>query len=294
MNTNQKSPNLQSQNTPLVLDPAFHFSQYNLQDFVDCPRRFELRHLRKLQWPAAQSLPVLEQEERMARGERFHRLVQQYINGIPADKIEEHIPDPILLAWWHNFMDSDPLSPLPPRRLAEYTLSAPFLGYRLLAKYDVLACTPGETLSIMDWKTAEVRPGSESLRAKVQSRLYPFLLALGGERLNGGSVPNPEQVQMTYWFAAFPEQPEVIAYNNTIFKRDRDFLAALIEDVFARAAVGDFPMTDHLKRCEYCQYRSFCERGIEAGAIEELDDESLLENDPGFSIDFEQIGEIAF
>lgn len=281
-------------NKAQVLDPAFHFSQYNLQDFVDCPRRFHLRHQRKLQWPAVQSLPVLEQEQRMERGERFHRLVQQFINGIPADQIEAHIPDPILLAWWRNFIENDPLASLPDPKRAEYTLSAPFLGYRLLAKYDLLACTPGETLTIMDWKTAELRPNSDPLRAKVQSRLYPLLLVLGGERLNGGTPPSPEQVTLTYWFAAFPEQPEVIHYNQTLFQRDRDFIAALLEDIFSRTAADDFPMTENLKRCDYCQYRSFCERGAEAGAIEALEDESLLENDPGFTIDFEQIGEIAF
>ncbi|NSW52582.1 MAG: PD-(D/E)XK nuclease family protein [Anaerolineae bacterium] len=277
-----------------VLEKTTHFSQYSLQDFVDCPRRYDLRHRRKLQWPAVQSLPVLEQEERMARGEQFHRLVQQHLSGIPVEKIEARIHDPILLAWWGNFTEYDPLALLPPRRLAEYALSAPFLGYRLLAKYDLLAIAPGETAHIMDWKTAELRPRGEILRAKVQSRLYPFLLALGGERLFGGTAPKPEQIRMTYWFAAFPEAPEEIGYSKTQFNRDRDYLAALIEDIFARSAADDFPPTDNLKRCDYCQYRSYCERGVEAGAIEEVDDESLLEQDPGFTIDFEQIGEIAF
>ena len=42
------------------LKPGFHFSQNNLQDFVDCPRRFELLHVLHLPWPAIQSEPVLE------------------------------------------------------------------------------------------------------------------------------------------------------------------------------------------------------------------------------------------
>mgnify|MGYP007064289961 CR=1 FL=1 len=38
---------------PLPVD--FQFSQNNLQDYLDCARRFELRALRRLAWPAAQS-----------------------------------------------------------------------------------------------------------------------------------------------------------------------------------------------------------------------------------------------
>jgi len=65
----------------------FAFSQHNLQDYVDCPRRFELRYLKKLAWPAIQSEPVLAIERHMQLGERFHRMVQQHQSGLPADVV---------------------------------------------------------------------------------------------------------------------------------------------------------------------------------------------------------------
>ncbi|HZU87116.1 MAG TPA: PD-(D/E)XK nuclease family protein, partial [Anaerolineaceae bacterium] len=65
----------------MPLPVSFHFSQNNLQDYVDCARRFELRHLLRLEWPALQSEPVLERERLMILGQRFHQMVQQHLSG---------------------------------------------------------------------------------------------------------------------------------------------------------------------------------------------------------------------
>lgn len=270
-----------------MLEPGFHFSQYNLQDFVDCARRFELRHLRKLEWPAVQSAPVIEQERAMERGSLFHRLVQQYITGIPAELIQNSIADEQLLYWWHNFITHDPLAAVPSPQRAEYTLSVPWQGFRLLAKYDVLAVNAGGRAVIMDWKTSQRRTPRETLMARVQTRLYPLLLALRNE---GKSAP--EEIFMIYWFAEFPEQPEVMFYNSVHMERDRDYIAGLIDEIQACAARGEFLLTEEQRKCAYCQYRSFCDRGTAAGLAEDAQ-ESTDEGD-GLSLDFEQIGEIAF
>ena len=72
----------------------FHFSQNNLQDYVDCARRFELRHLLRQEWPALQSEPVLEFEHRAELGRRFHEMVHQSILGIPAEQIASQAAEP--------------------------------------------------------------------------------------------------------------------------------------------------------------------------------------------------------
>ena len=40
------------------LPDDFHFSQGSLQDYVDCQRRFQLRYLMKLAWPAVDAEPA--------------------------------------------------------------------------------------------------------------------------------------------------------------------------------------------------------------------------------------------
>jgi hypothetical protein len=49
-------------------------SQSSLQDYNDCPRRFELRYLQRLAYPAIETEPALENEKHQREGEFFHRL----------------------------------------------------------------------------------------------------------------------------------------------------------------------------------------------------------------------------
>ena len=58
------------------LPPTFTFSQSSLQDYFDCPRRFQLRYIEQVAWPAVETEPMLENERRQQAGLHFHRLVQ--------------------------------------------------------------------------------------------------------------------------------------------------------------------------------------------------------------------------
>ncbi len=83
-----------------ALPAGFRFSQSSLQDYVDCRRRFQLRYLQNLAWPALQSEPALENERFMLRGSLFHQLTQQFFSGVPADRLQAAIADPHLAGWW--------------------------------------------------------------------------------------------------------------------------------------------------------------------------------------------------
>ena len=74
----------------------FIFSANNLQDYLDCPRRFELRYILKQNWPAITSQPVLEMENRINMGNRFHLLAHQYLSGISGEILRNTIDDPDL------------------------------------------------------------------------------------------------------------------------------------------------------------------------------------------------------
>jgi hypothetical protein len=277
----------------MPLPPTFIFSQSNLQDYVDCPRRFYLKHLLHLAWPSIESEPVQENELFRLQGERFHKMVNQLFIGIPVDRISSMDTEVTLASWWENFLAShqDLLAAQNSRLYPEYTLSTRLAGYRLLAKYDLLQANEDGTWIIYDWKTYRTRPRRERQSARLQTRLYPFILS---------SPPNPsssapENLKLIYWYANFPAQPEVFSYSPAQYKQDSQYLTQLIQTI--QAAAGEdsenaHPKTTQLDRCLFCVYRSLCDRGIRAGETAEAEEADLLTGLEDF--DFEQIGEVEF
>jgi len=268
-------------------------SQSSLQDYVDCARRFKLRYLDRLSYPAIETEPTLENEKHQQEGEYFHRLVQQHLIGIPAEQIARFANTTNLQRWWENFQNSKDLKNLTGSKKLlglspEATLSAPLGKYRLLAKYDLIAVENGKA-TIYDWKTYRKRPRNEWLSARLQTRVYRALLVNAGAHLNNGKLFEPEQIEMIYWFADFPDDPACFPYTSAQFKRDWDLLVKLSEEI---TSASSYPLTDDRQKCAFCTYRSYCERGVRAGDIEQA--EAEMEAEELFDVNFEQIGEIAF
>ncbi len=270
-------------------------SQSSLQDYADCPRRFQLRYVERLAYPAVESEPALENEQHQREGEFFHRLVQQYLVGIPSEQVSKLANTPNLQRWWENFLANSDLGGLKDLRglYPEATLSAPLGNFRLLAKYDLVAIRENKA-TIYDWKTYRKRPRNEWLAARMQTRVYRALLVHAGVHLNNGRLFEPEQIEMVYWFADFPNDLARFAYTSAQYERDWSALLKLADEIqiaLQRPQDG-FPLTDDEARCLRCPYRSYCERGVYAGKADEA--EAELEADESFNLDFEQIGEIAF
>ncbi len=277
-----------TENPRQPLPTSFRFSQASLQDYSDCPRRFRLRYIEQLDWPAVESEPVVENERRQQEGLIFHRLVQQHLLGIDSQKLERMANSSDLARWWHNYLEAN-LGFDGYAKYAEPILSSPLGTRRLLAKFDLIAVQPGSRAVIFDWKTYAKRPRDEWLAARWQTRVYRALLARSGSHLNGGVPIPPEQIEMVYWFADFPTQPARFQYDANQFKRDWSALETLAAEI---ASVQDFPLTEDLSTCRFCVYRSYCERGSQAG--QESEAESEVEQAAAFDINFEQIGEIEF
>ena len=55
-----------------------------------------------------------------------------------------------------------------------------------------------------------------------------------------------------------------------------------------------FALTSDHKRCRYCTYRSYCDRGVQAGSMEEMETDLDDMYDVEITIDFEHIAEIEF
>ena len=267
------------------LSDDFTFSQSALQDYVDCPRRFELRYLRELHWPALETRQAREHEANMLRGQEFHHLLHQHAMGVPAPAIEATIEDETLRGWWRNYLRWQEAH-LPARRHAELTLTIPIAETLLTAKYDVVARMPDESFLIIDWKTG--RPQSRATLAdRLQTIVYPYVLSLAGDWLNDGRPIPPERIRMLYWFAA-EEQTVEFQYSVEKQRLDEARLTSMIGEIVNRF---EFPLTSDERACRFCNYRSLCERGVEAGDLREWEEDGP---DAPVSLNLDEIEEISF
>lgn len=274
-----------------MLPESFVYSQTSLQDFADCPALFDLRWRRRIKYPAAESEPLELVEAHMERGALFHQMIHQHTIGVPESVIAEAIDDDELAAWWADYLASG-LRGLPDKRYAELTLSVPIAERRMVAKLDLLAFEPGREWVILDWKTSLHRPTRANLMARLQTTVYRYALVEAGAALNGGTPIDPAQVKMVYWFANFPDQPEVFTYSAGEHATAGQMLTQMIADI-ERRDDGEFPLTDDVRRCAYCAYRGLHDRGTKAGAFDaqELTDDAP-EMIPDFTLD--QVAEVAF
>lgn len=276
----------------------FQFSQANLQDFMDCRRRFQLRYLQHIVWPAVESEPILENERFLQQGARFHRMIQQHLVGVPADRLSGFAADEELGRWWENYLpfasDLDG-QPGQSRLNPEVALTASLGNHSLVAKCDLIVVEQDGAATIYDWKTSRKRPNRRWLESRLQTRVYLYLLVRAGAHLNQMQDFSPEKVEMVYWFADFPGQPERFTYSMEQYQADERYLLALIQTIEGLEETG-FPLTSDDRACRYCVYRSLCGRGVQAGSFRDQEDSVLEEGFEAqeFEIDFDQIAEIEF
>lgn len=268
-----------------IVPAPFLFSQSSLQDYTDCPRRFELRYIDQIQWPAIETAPVLENERRQIEGQIFHRMVQQYFIELPVEKITPFASSENLIRWWENFL-AQRLDFPEYKIFTELSLSTPIGRHRLIAKFDLLAVKVGEHAVIYDWKTYRSKPKRNWILDRLQTKAYLSLILRTGQSVNNGASINPDQAEMVYWFSDYPDKPEVIKFDHFQFEQTWNNLENLVGEIDARQS---FPMTENEKQCSYCVYRSYCERGISAGEEDNID-----AIDQTIDIDFDQIQEIEF
>jgi len=295
----------------MSLPESFQFSQSSLQDYVDCQRRFQLSYIQQRAWPAVEAEPAMDNELHMQRGSQFHHMAHQFWLGVDVEKIAFQVEgDEILSRWWTNFVDLSGFEILTGRKLPEISLSAPIGDFRILAKYDLLVLeTPGVSegktvikdlsvdprglsATIYDWKTSLKQPKREWLTHRLQTRVYPYLLAKAGSQLIDGQPIQPEQIEMIYWYTDFPDQPARFPYSKKQFDEDEAYLSSLVAEINSLGE-EDATLTEDERRCRFCVYRSLCNRGVEAGPLNEIDDISEVE---GFELelDFDDIAEIEY
>lgn len=279
----------------MKLPENFDFSQSNLQDYLDCHYRFYLRYIKHMKWPALVVDDAVDFEQRGQTGARFHRLLQQYLLGLPEDRLSDLAsadPAKEVIEWWQNFLVNVPPW-LSGRQFVETTLSTTLAGRRLIAKYDLILIQDDENFAIFDWKTSRKRPRKDWLMERVQTRIYRFVLTEAGSNLAEQKPAAPEAVTMNYWFAPQPEILVSLPYTQKAYEEDVQFFTALIEEILGREE-DHFLKTKDLDKCRYCVFRSHCDRGVGAGDLESFEDFQIEPEDLDEEINFSEIPAIEF
>jgi len=273
----------------------FAFTQSNLQDYLDCAYRFYLRYILRIKWPALQVDDAIDFELRGQTGARFHRLIQQYLLGVPEARLSDlaaEDPDANISRWWNDFLTYVPpqLDGVP---YVETTLTTPIEKQVMLAKYDLILVQNNSQYIIFDWKTNRKLPRNDWLLERTQTRLYRFLLTQSGSDLSQTNPIDAGQVTMNYWFATHPEALISLPYSQEEFEADKTYFTNLITEI-SRREPGDFTRTGDVQKCRFCVYRSHCDRGVTAGDLADFD---LFTTEPEAfrgDLDFDDIQEIIF
>lgn len=269
----------------------FQFSQASLQDFQDCKRRFFLRYVEKLGWPALEAEPVLLNEKWMQQGAEFHRLAHQFFIGVSPKLLSQMVLGENLKVWWENFLVNLPV--VSSKQLfPERVLATHLAGYGLLAKFDLIVLREKGNFLIYDWKTSQNPASRPWLKQRLQTKVYPYVLAKVGNVLLNGEGVYPENIKMIYWYASKPDEPVVFDYQLEKMIEDEQFISNMIEEIDSLMGIDDFVLTDDITQCRFCVYRSLCDRGGKAGLVGDLIDvdQTKIED----MIDFDQIQEIEF
>lgn len=241
-----------------------HLSQGHLNLLEQCPRKFQHTYLDQVASPI-----TLEQQQRMAWGDRFHLLMQQQELGLPlsepANQEEAQIQQAMqgLLDWVPEL-----LNPKGDRafRQSEHRRTLAFQGYLLTVIYD-LVILENDQGRIYDWKTYPRPHQRDRLAQDWQTRLYLFVLA-------ETSAIAADRLSMTYWFVqsqtasspdAAPPRSYTFPYSEALHQQTRQDLDSLLtqlnhwlNDYDQSQAFPQVPRSQGL--CPDCTYSSRCQR----------------------------------
>lgn len=255
-----------------LISPDFTFSQSNLQTFTYCRRRFYLRYVKKLIWPAQLVSDQQYAQDRDA-GVRFHRLVHQHFLGFDQTllrKVAAADPDPRLVGWLEAFFASR-MSRLEDELFPEALYTTTLADHPLSAKVDLLQIDAG-SIKIFDWKTSRQLPKRSSLQKQAQSKVYPLVVSRVFDE------KNLLNLKMVYWEANFPEQ--VIEINS--FQSDWQKYELEITDSIAlilSLKLEEFIATPDERKCSWCEYLSYCQRGKATQNNEDFEETDLIDDE---------------
>ena len=243
--------------------PGFQYTQSNLQDFLDCPRRFYWKYVEGQSWPSPVTVPQQEFERRMRNGQLVHQIIERHQSGVPLNDIRQHVQ-----------LDDDELQTMVSRyeavlptlqrfepRYVEILLSTVVKTYPVIAKFDFVGLDNRRLVAI-DWKTGPLPP-IDRLRKRMQTVVYLLVMFRAGAAVMG--TDDIREYVLRYHSLATGEQ-----HTFTVNADSATQFAATLLDVIEQTQTSDFAKVESTLPCRFCVYRGLCGRGI-AAPITEMD-----------------------
>jgi hypothetical protein len=116
--------------------------------------------------------------------QRFHQMTRQYFTGIPGEHISDMSQENKLGNWWMDFIHNQSETRELGFILKEGTLNYPDIvifsslgNYRIYANFNLISVTKDHRFFIVDWKTSQKKPSNLWLNNRIQTKIYPYLLA---------------------------------------------------------------------------------------------------------------------
>ncbi|MFW6280558.1 MAG: PD-(D/E)XK nuclease family protein [Halanaerobium sp.] len=257
-----------------------YFSQSALSIFNKCRRRFRYRYLDNLYWPAEWGMDDKIRED-LERGRLFHLLAERYYsNNLGITILEEN---KLLQAWLDRLKAFCPADDSIVS--AEQELRYNDRGMKFLAKYDLLQYNSSKKcFTIYDWKTDKKSLFNKDLKNSMQSRFYLYLFVEAGYQYFGEKYITENMPSIIYWNPRFPSEKIQVKYSKTEFNKDSEFFNDLIKEIKKES---EFPLTEDLNICRYCEYRPVCRGKKQEG-------QELFEEDLDLDLDWESVEEMEF
>ncbi len=236
------------------MEEPLTLSRTRIADFLVCRRRFQLRYLTKIPWPATRRDSDTERSRQL--GERFHKVLQRHFLALPVgDEVES---EPLLKYWWRLFRSYEPRIP-DGRRLPELSLTVPIGRHGLTGRFDLVIVSE-QRITIFDWKTFGKARTEEALRRDLQSKIYLALAAESGNLINDNM--RPEEIILIYWFATDPPVERSLDYSQREHTSNWRNMTSIVDEIDDQlSTAGTWPLTDNLEECDRCAFQIYCGRG---------------------------------
>jgi hypothetical protein len=108
------------------------------------------------------------------------------------------------------------------------------------------------------------------------------MLAESGAALTASSRPlEPDQIALSYWYAAEPRSLHTITYSQEQHETNWADIQKLVADINECLQQDQWPLTDNWSHCRSCAYWAYCGR-FEAGTPKKIlaEEPSQYEFDP--------------